>query len=146
MCKNDVEAVIQKVYEWRKQFKDGKDLHRFLTSNRSTFNDVETAAAFFILNRMTFSGTSESGGYSEQAFQGRFTESSIHRLRAFAEVIKGTKITNDDFQKVVEQEGKNVFLFLDPPYYSATKSALYGKNGNLHKHFDHVRFAETMKQ
>jgi DNA adenine methylase len=50
------------------------------------------------------------------------------------------------FKNVVEQEGNNVFLFLDPPYYSATKSALYGKNGHLHKHFDHVRFAETMQQ
>ena len=146
MCRDHVELVIQKVYEWREQFQNGKALHRFLTCNRATFNEVETAAAFFILNRMTFSGTSESGGYSEQAFRGRFTESSIHRLRAFAEVLKGTIITNDDFQNVVEQEGNNVFLFLDPPYYSATKSALYGKNGHLHKHFDHVRFAETMKQ
>jgi DNA adenine methylase len=46
---------------------------------------------------------------------------------------------------VVKHEGENVFIFLDPPYYSATNSALYGKNGNLHKLFDHVRFAENMK-
>ncbi|MDR1846609.1 MAG: hypothetical protein LBR17_00610, partial [Bacteroidales bacterium] len=26
-----------------------------------------------------------------------------------------------------------------------TKSALYGKNGNLHKSFDHERFANVMK-
>ena len=38
-----------------------------------------------------------------------------------------------------------MFIFLDPPYYSATKSALYGKNGHLHKSFDHERFAENMK-
>jgi DNA adenine methylase len=46
---------------------------------------------------------------------------------------------------VIEQPGKNVFLFLDPPYYSATKSALYGKNGNLHKNFDHHQLAEVIK-
>lgn len=46
---------------------------------------------------------------------------------------------------MIEKEGKDVFLFLDPPYYSVTKSALYGKNGNMHKGFDHERFAETMK-
>jgi DNA adenine methylase len=34
---------------------------------------------------------------------------------------------------------------LDPPYFSAKKSALYGKNGNLHKSFDHERFANVMK-
>ncbi len=34
---------------------------------------------------------------------------------------------------------------MDPPYYSATKSALYGKNGKLHKSFNHIRFSEAMK-
>ena len=120
-------------------------MHKFLTQNISKFNDLEKAAAFFIFNRITFSGTTESGGYSEQAYHGRFTESSIHRLKQFGKVINGTTITNYDFQKVIEQDGENVFLFLDPPYHSATKSALYGKNGNLHKGFDHIRFAETMK-
>lgn len=146
MCQHDVNAVIEKVYEWRHQFTIGKELHKYLTDNIPKFNDVETAAAFFIFNRITFSGTSESGGYSEQAFHGRFTESSIHRLKQFGKVIQGTKFTNLDFQEVIEAEGENVFLFLDPPYHSATKSALYGKNGNLHKGFDHVRFADTMKK
>jgi len=145
MCQKDVNAVIDKVYEWRNQFANGKKLHKFLTDNISNFNDLEKAAAFFIFNRITFSGTSESGGYSEQAFHGRFTESSINRLKKFGEVIKGTKITNYDFQKVIEKDGDNVFIFLDPPYFSAAKSALYGKNGNLHKGFNHIRFAETMK-
>lgn len=145
MCQKDVSAVIEKVYEWRDKFTDGKELHRFLTDNISKFNDLETAAAFFIFNRITFSGTSESGGYSEQAYHGRFTESSIHRLKQFGKVINGSIITNIDFQDVIEADGENVFLFLDPPYYSATKSALYGKNGNLHKGFDHIRFAETIK-
>lgn len=146
MCELEVDEVVKKIYEWREAFKDGKALHKFLMNNLSKFNDLETAAAFFIINRITFSGTSESGGYSEQAFRGRFTESSIQRLKPFANVIKGTLISNSDFEQVVEQAGKNVFIFLDPPYYSATKSALYGKNGNLHKKFDHVRFAETMKR
>jgi len=145
MSQRNVDAVIEKVYEWRNQFTEGKQLHRFLTENIAGFNDLEKAAAFFIFNRITFSGTTESGGYSEQAFQGRFTESSIQRLKQFGKVINETQITNLDFQKIIEADGENVFIFLDPPYYSATKSALYGKNGNLHKGFDHIRFAETMK-
>lgn len=146
LCEQDSDSVIEKISEWRGKFQDGKELHKFLVRNITRFNDLETAAAFFVLNRITFSGTSESGGYSEQAFRGRFTESSIRRLKSFGNLIKGTIITNDDFQKVVEQGGKKVFLFLDPPYYSAAKSALYGKNGNLHKGFDHERFAETMRK
>lgn len=145
MTQKDVDALIAKIYEWRNQFPVGKELHKFLNVNLDKFNDLERAAAFFIYNRITFSGTSLSGGFSEGAFTGRFTESSIQRLKQFAKVINGSKITNLDYEEVVKKEGKNVFIFLDPPYYSATKSALYGKNGNLHKSFDHERFAKTMQ-
>ncbi len=145
MAQSNVDALIEKIYEWRNQFPDGKMLHKFLTENIAQFNDLERGAAFFIFNRITFSGTSESGGFSEQAFQGRFTESSIERVKKLSKIIEGAKITNLDFQSIIEQDGENVFIFLDPPYYSASKSALYGKNGNLHKGFDHFRFAEVMK-
>lgn len=108
------------------------------------FSPIETASAFFILNRITFSGTSESGGFSKQAFEKRFTDSSIERLAQLPKILADVKITNLDYQEVVETDGKDVFIFLDPPYFSASKSALYGKNGNLHKGFDHERFAEVM--
>ena len=42
------------------------------------------------------------------------------------------------------QDGKKVFLFLDPPYYSQRNSKLYGNNGDLHVQFDHELFAETV--
>jgi len=145
MTQKDVNALIDKVYEWRKRYSIGKDLFRFLNNNLTNFNDLEKAAAFFIFNRVTFSGTTLSGGYSESAFTGRFTESSIKRLNDLSKIINGSIITNYDYEELVKKEGKNVFIFLDPPYYSATKSALYGKNGNLHKSFDHKRFAENMK-
>jgi DNA adenine methylase len=141
----DVETLINKIYEWRKHFDIGKELFRFLNQNIEVFNDLEKAAAFFIYNRITFSGTSLSGGFSEGAFKKRFTESSIQRLKPFANVIQNTKITNYDYKKLIQKDGKNVLLFLDPPYYSATKSALYGKNGNLHKTFDHKEFATTIR-
>lgn len=146
MSQKDVNALIDKIYEWRNQYPIGKELHRFLNENLGSFNDLERAAAFFIYNRITFSGTSLSGGFSQGAFEGRFTESSIQRLNEFAQVINGsTTITNLDYKDLVNEDGQNVFIFLDPPYYSATKSALYGKNGNLHKAFDHEKFADTMK-
>ncbi|MFQ5456234.1 MAG: DNA adenine methylase [Nitrospirota bacterium] len=109
------------------------------------FDNLKKAAAFFVFNRITFSGTSESGGFSNAAFKKRFTQSSIERVKALSGILDNTLITNLDYQEVVEAKGKNVFIFLDPPYYSATKSALYGKNGNLHKTFDHKRFAKILK-
>ena len=145
IAQKDINSLIDKIYEWRNVYPIGKDLYQFLNRNMDVFNDLERASAFFIYNRITFSGTTLSGGYSESAFKGRFTESSIKRLNDLAKIINGSTITNYDYEELLKKEGENVFIFLDPPYYSATKSALYGKNGNLHKSFDHKRFAENMK-
>ncbi len=141
----NIDNLIEQIYNWRNEFKNGKKLHKYLLDNIDTFDNLQKASAFFVFNRITFSGTTESGGFSKAAFEKRFTISSIDRVKLLSLVVKNTNITNYDYQKVVEKEGENVFIFLDPPYYSATKSALYGKNGNLHKAFDHERFAAVLK-
>ena len=51
----------------------------------------------------------------------------------------------EDFSYLVNKEGKGVFVFLDPPYYTATKSKLYGRNGILHTSFNHRLLFETLK-
>ncbi len=144
-AQKDVDALAGKIYEWRNQFPVGKALFQFLNLNLARFDDLEIAAAFFVYNRITFSGTSLSGGFSEAAFAGRFTESSIRWLKDFAALPDGVKITNFDYEELIKRDGENVFIFLDPPYYSAKRSALYGRNGHLHKSFDHEKFADVMK-
>lgn len=146
ICQKYLDSVIDQISKWKNQFCEGKSLRKYLDENYSKFSDVEKASAFFILNRITFSGTSDSGGYSEQAFRNRFTLSSIERLKNLKEILLGTLVTNLDYEEVVKTEGNNIFIFLDPPYYSTSKSALYGKNGNLHKSFDHKHFADVMRK
>ncbi len=145
-CNENPNKLIESILEFRSNYLDGKELHRFLLENIDSFDNIKKAAAFFIFNRITFSGTTESGGFSNAAFHKRFTESSIERVKALSKILLNTKISNLDYEEVILADGNDVFLFLDPPYYSATKSALYGKNGNLHKMFDHKRFANVMKQ
>lgn len=143
--KDNSSELCSQVQFWRSKFSDGKELYKFLSENISSFNNIQKAAAFFVFNRITFSGTTESGGFSDAAFHKRFTPSSIKRIQELSHIMENITITNFDYQKVVEEPGKNVFIFLDPPYYSATKSALYGKKGHLHKSFDHERFANALK-
>ncbi len=142
---NDSEEVIAQVLKWKGKFSEGKILYNFLRENKPNFDKIEIAAMFFIFNRITFSGTTEAGGFSNQAFEKRFTDSSIERLKGFDEILKDVKITDSSYEDVISAEGEDVFLFLDPPYFTATNSALYGKNGNLHKSFDHEKFAESLK-
>ena len=144
-CKNNPKELINQILLWKNEFIIGKELHNYLLNNIVKFDETKKAAAFFVFNRITFSGTTESGGFSNAAFNGRFTDSSIERVKQLSKILDNTKITNFDYQKVIEKSGEDVFIFLDPPYYSATKSALYGKNGSFHKNFDHIRFAEVMQ-
>jgi DNA adenine methylase len=138
--------LINAVWDLKKTYLDGRALFAFLKGNIQNMSPKERATAFFVLNRITFSGTTLSGGYSQKTFEGRFTESSIERLSPLASLMFSTKITNIDYEEVLLSSGKDVIIYLDPPYYSATKSALYGKNGNTHKTFEHERFAQICKQ
>lgn len=145
-AQNNLPDLIKIIKEFYYHHRDGKLLYKFLLDNLDNFDDLHKAAAFFIFNRITFSGTTLSGGYSQQAFEKRFTLSSIERVSGLVGLFDKTKITNLDYSSLVNEDGQDVFLFLDPPYYNATKSALYGRQGNLHKFFDHKNFSEIMKK
>ena len=117
-----------------------------LSENRALLSEFERAVRFFILNRITFSGVVDSGGYSPSAYANRWTASSIARVGQVAPYLRNVNITCEDYADVLFQEGENVFLFLDPPYWKATASKLYGVRGSLHTGFDHAQFAVNMKK
>ena len=121
----------------------GKDQ---LNQNRDLLCEFQRAVRFFVLNRITFSGVVDSGGYSQSAYEKRFTESSIERVKNISPHLSGVKITNADYTDALFQDGDDVFIFLDPPYWKATASKLYGVRGTLHTTFDHAQFAENMKK
>jgi DNA adenine methylase len=125
---------------------DGRALYQFLCDEDNMRSGFDRALRFFIMNRITFSGIMDAGGYSQQAFEQRFTASSIERLRSLDRGLSGVQITCDDYETLLTRPGDDVFIFLDPPYYSAARSKLYGKRGDLHTSFDHERFASLMQK
>jgi DNA adenine methylase len=137
-----VDAIIKK----KAQYSNGKELFNEYKGNWDAYSDFDRAVRFFILNRITFSGTIDSGGYSQESYDKRFTDSSIQRVRNLQDVLGDTTITNCDYERIVNEPGNDVFIFLDPPYFSLSKSKLYGKKGDLHANFDHQKFANDMKK
>jgi DNA adenine methylase len=138
--------LVEEIRFTKNKYTDGKLLFKELTSvDVNSLSDFDRAARFFILNRITFSGTVESGGFSEQAFHKRFTYSSIERLEKLEKILTADiKITNLDYSELLQVDEKDIFIFLDPPYFIAKKSKLYGRNGDLHTSFDDHRFAELI--
>lgn len=144
---DDSGKLADEVLRIKKERTDGQALFSELINIRiQNLSEFERAVRFFVLNRITFSGTVESGGYSQAAFEKRFTYSSIERLENIGQLLKDIKITNSDYKEVIGQDSEKVFIFLDPPYLKAVKSKLYGKKGILHTMFDHREFAEQMKK
>ena len=132
---------------------DGRALFEALTQAKDKLNqdrdilcEFQRAIRYFVLNRITFSGVVDSGGYSQSAYERRFTVSSIERVKHIHPYLSGVKITNRDYTNALFDDCEGVFIFLDPPYWKATESKLYGVRGTLHATFDHVQFAENMRK
>jgi DNA adenine methylase len=143
----NIELLVAGVTMLRQRFMgNGRGLYQFLKDENNIQSDFDRAVRFFIMNRITFSGVMDAGGYSEQAFEKRFTASSIERLGKIAPLLTQTTITCGDYEPHLFASGDKVFIFLDPPYLSATDSRLYGVRGEFHTSFDHERFAENMRR
>lgn len=141
-----LDQLLEEVWTIKTQGKSGREVFKALTRvDLADVSDLERAVRFFVLNRITFSGTVDCGGFSQTAFETRFTDSSIARLAALRSLMTDLTITNLDYSAVLNQPGENVFIFLDPPYLAATQSRLYGKKGDLHLGFDHRQFAELLQ-
>lgn len=145
-AKKDVDKLIKQISLIKKTYKNGRELFKLYTKSEKKYTDFERAVRFFVLNRITFSGTVDSGGYSQQAFEKRFTQSSIDRLKLLPSILKDVQVMYGDYERLLFQKGESVFIFLDPPYLKTSRSRLYGENGNLHTSFDHKKFADNMKK
>ena len=100
---------------------------------------LDRAVNFYIINKCSFSGLSESSSFSAQASKSNFTLAGIKRLDDYQELIQFWRITNKDYKELMF-EGGDTFMYLDPPY--DIKDNLYGKKGGMHKGFDHDEFAD----
>ncbi len=139
------ERLVIELEELRSRFKSAAEIKKYFLRAREEQPDnaYREAFLFFFFNRVTFSGTTRAGGFSSSASLRRFTASSIQRLAPMPKALDGTKITNVDFEEVIRHPGKGVFIFLDPPYFKATR--LYGHGGRLHE-FDHKRLARILRK
>ena len=113
--------------------------------NKEILNDpnetpLQKAKAFWIINKCSFSGLTESSSFSKMASNGNFTLKGIEDLKEYGKIIKNWKITNLSYEELLKDLDDDTFVYLDPPYEIG--SNLYGKKGNMHKGFDHDLFAE----
>ena len=109
--------------------------------NDQKFDSLERASAFYIVNKCSFSGLTESSSFSQQASISNFSMRGIEKLSGYSELISNWNITNNSYENLIENDiHDGIFMYLDPPY--DIKDNLYGKKGEMHKSFDHDKFAD----
>ena len=109
--------------------------------NDSTQNNLDRAVAFYIVNKCSFSGLTESSSFSAQASDSNFSMRGIEKLPEYSEIISHWHINSYSYEYCFRTDiHDGLFMYLDPPY--DIKDNLYGKSGEMHKKFDHDKFAK----
>ena len=122
-------------------FLDAKD---YLSGSQTTVQfppynqDIWRAVCFYIVNKCSFSGLTESSSFSKQASDSNFSFNGIEKLTDYQALIGNWKFTNLHYEKLFT-DSKRVFVYSDPPY--DIKANLYGRRGSMHKQFSHDDFA-----
>ena len=108
--------------------------------NDSTKSNLDRAVAFYIVNKCSFSGLTESSSFSAQASDSNFSMRGIEKLPEYSEIISHWHINSYSYEYCFRTDiHDGLFMYLDPPY--DIKDNLYGKSGSMHKSFDHDKFA-----
>jgi DNA adenine methylase len=106
--------------------------------NDTSASVTTRAVSFYIVNKCSFSGLTESSSFSKQASESNFSIRGIDKLPEYSKLIQHWKITNQSYEDLLT-DNKNVFTYFDPPYEIGIP--IYGKRGAMHKNFNHDMFA-----
>ena len=112
--------------------------HSKIFMREPLLSNLDRAVAFYIVNKCSFSGLTESSSFSEQASNSNFSVRGIEKLPEYSKLIEKWRITNYSYDYLMDGN-KGAFMYLDPPY--DIKDNLYGNKGSMHKGFDHDKFA-----
>jgi len=144
---NSNEDLIKEILRLKEKYKSGKEL--FLKCKKELFNpdsnSLIKASRYFILSRIGFNGIALNSGYSEKSFKDHFTIKSILKIREYKSPFINTQLFNQDYSELLEDH-LGIFYYFDPPYTNNKLSNLYGKNGGLHRNFDHKKFFYLVEQ
>jgi DNA adenine methylase len=153
--RDDGDYLYKELIQLKQRYSDhGSAKQLFLDAkekvNEKDLSYKDRAVAFYIINKCSFSGLTESSSFSPQASDSNFSAKGIENLKHYSRLIKNWKITNEDYAVLVDDclaRGEikcddNTFIYVDPPYN--IKDNLYGHKGAMHKGFDHARFADVM--
>ena len=143
VLQDDGYTLYKKLQELKSRYPDETSARGLFQEAKEVVNDrtktnTERAIAFYVINKCSFSGLTESSSFSKQASISNFSMRGIEKLQGYSQIIKDWKITNLSYEQLLT-DNKESFTYLDPPY--DIKDNLYGRKGSMHNGFNHDDFA-----
>ena len=140
---DDGYALYKRLQELKSRYPDPASAKGLFLEAKEIVNDyaqpnLYRACSFYIINKCSFSGLTESSSFSRQASDNNFSMRGIEKLQGYTQLIENWRITNLSYERLLT-DNKSVFTYLDPPYDIG--SNLYGRKGSMHNGFDHDNFA-----
>ena len=142
---DDGYKLYKRLQELKSRFPDEGSAKGLFLEAKEIVNDYSVsplfrACAFYIINKCSFSGLTESSSFSRQASYANFSMRGIEKLQGYTQIIKDWTITNLSYEELLT-DNRDVFTYLDPPY--DIRDNLYGRRGDMHKSFCHDTFASN---
>ena len=143
VLQDDGYKMFKRLQELKSRYPDRGSAKGLFLEAKDVVNDYDQpnlfrACAFYVINKCSFSGLTESSSFSAQASESNFSMRGIEKLQGYTQIIRNWKITNLSYEQLLTDD-KNVFTYLDPPY--DIRSNLYGRKGSMHNGFSHDGFA-----
>ncbi len=140
---HEADEITTRLRTFKKAYSTPEKAKELFLESKELVDDARAslttrAVSFYIVNKCSFSGLTQASSFSKQASDSNFSLRGIEKLPEYAKLIENWKITNLSYEKLATDD-KNVFTYFDPPYEIGDK--LYGKKGEIHKYFDHDKFA-----
>ncbi len=141
---DDGQNLQDMIWSLKNKYPERDSAKKLFTQAKENVNNEELssrdrAAYFYVVNKCSFSGLTESSSFSAQASESNFSYRGIEKIVEYQKIIENWKITNISYEDLLT-DWTGAFIYLDPPY--DIKDNLYGKKGAMHKKFDHDKFAE----
>lgn len=130
VVRDNLKQLLGKLRKLEEGHRKDPKTHYYAVRAESPTNNVERAAHFIYLNKTCFNGL-----YRVNQREGKFnvpmgshkkpTICDEENLRACSEVLTTARIHREDFSLCVKRLGHGDFVYFDPPYLPASKTAKF---------------------
>ena len=106
---DDGHALYKRLQELKSRYPDVVSAKGLFLEAKELVNDdsvspLYRACSFYVINKCSFSGLTESSSFSKQASVSNFSMRGIEKLPGYTEIIQNWKITNGRYQELLTDD------------------------------------------